>query len=411
MSKKVLVSAYSCEPGYTSEREVGWRWSNLLAKHFEVYVLTRESNRKSIERVVAVNGSSSLNFIYFDLPKWLTFWKKGERGLYLYYLMWQLGSVLFILRKYKHLQFDYAQYLTFGSILLPTFLFLHPAKLIWGPIGGGENVPFEFWKTLSIRGRFKEIVRHLFQNLYRVNPIIRLMSKKAEIILLRNKETSRLVPKKYIGKTKLLMETGLPDKLVDVQNVKVLNEFAGDYLRIITVGRYIYSKINRLTLDSIAQFKEYYGDKFRFIIVGDGIERTSLEGYCKKLGLCREVVFTGWLSQEDVFKELSISDIYFSTTFKEGGTWAFFEAVTMEIPIVCLAASGPDLIVGDDCGIKVKLTTPEEVTKELAHGLFRLGTSPLLREEYSKKAKAFLLENYTWENIENTIISIYKNIT
>ena len=338
----------------------------------------------------------------------------GKRGNVVYtpyYLLWQLGSIFLIRRMHKRLHFDYAHYLTFGSILLPTFFFLCPGKLIWGPIGGGENVPFKFWKSLSTRGRIKEIVRHAVQNLYRLNPLIPLMSKKAEVILLRNKETGRLIPNTYKNKIELFIETALPDTFGNNNPyVKKKNQGEEDCLRIITVGRYIYSKINRLTFDAIAEFKEEYGSNFRFTVVGDGIERSSLEKYSKELGLNDEVIFTGWLTHNDVFDELISSDIYFSTTFKEGGTWAFFEAIAMEIPIVCLATSGPDIIVGNGCGIKVQLSTPRQATRELVAGLCELATNDSLRDEYAKKAKKFLLQNYTWIKSEERMVDIYRKI-
>ena len=79
---KIFVSAYACEPGLGSEIGVGWHWVLEMSKHFELWVLTRESNRGTIEPWIAAHPEfAGIHFLYFDLPKWSRFWKKGLRGV------------------------------------------------------------------------------------------------------------------------------------------------------------------------------------------------------------------------------------------------------------------------------------------------------------------------------------------
>ena len=48
--KKILVSAYACEPGKGSEPGVGWNWVNGYAERgYEVHVITRANNKMAIE--------------------------------------------------------------------------------------------------------------------------------------------------------------------------------------------------------------------------------------------------------------------------------------------------------------------------------------------------------------------------
>ena len=47
---KILLSAYACEPGKGSEPGVGWNWAREIANRgYEVFVLTRENNKKKIQ--------------------------------------------------------------------------------------------------------------------------------------------------------------------------------------------------------------------------------------------------------------------------------------------------------------------------------------------------------------------------
>ena len=51
---KILLSAYACEPNKGSEPEVGWQWAVNIARKHEVWILTKENNRHTIDENRAV---------------------------------------------------------------------------------------------------------------------------------------------------------------------------------------------------------------------------------------------------------------------------------------------------------------------------------------------------------------------
>lgn len=76
---KILLSAYACEPNKGSEPGVGWSWAIELAKHHEVWALTRDNNEPIITDYLKKNPeykNDNLHFIYVGLSRKLTFWKK-----------------------------------------------------------------------------------------------------------------------------------------------------------------------------------------------------------------------------------------------------------------------------------------------------------------------------------------------
>jgi len=407
-NRKVLVCAYSCEPGFSSEQEIGWKWSNLLAESNNTYVLTRLSNKKTIEEYILKNNlKTNIQFIYFDLPSWAKKWKKKERGLYLYYTLWQFGAYLKARKINKKENFDIVHYITFGSLLLPNFMYLMPTKFILGPVGGGENTPLQFVGEFSNKGKIAELIRHFIQSIQIINPLFLIQCFRSDKILVRTKETYKMIPKLFRKKTELMLETGVPEELLEYKNKQIKDT---ETIQIITIGRFIHSKINRLTLKVILRLKEQYQIPFKYYIVGDGHERKNLEKFCRENSLEENVVFTGWIDRNKVLEHLSKSDIYFSTTFKEGGTWAFFEAVAMGLPVACLKISGPDMIVADGCGVKVEPTTPDEVIEKLAYGLYQLSMDAKLREELSTKAKQHLVDNLTWSQMMTRVNKIYDEV-
>ena len=82
---KIFVSSYACEPNLGSEIGVGWHWVLEMNKYFELWVLTRQSNKKHIEDWLKENPQEhEIHWLYYDTPYWMRWWKKGLRGVRLY---------------------------------------------------------------------------------------------------------------------------------------------------------------------------------------------------------------------------------------------------------------------------------------------------------------------------------------
>lgn len=403
--RKILLVAYACRPGLTSEREVGWRWASLISQQHDVIVLTRETNRPYIESWLALHPSSRQpTFLYYDLPSWCRAWKAGERGLYLYYAFWSLLAILKARSAHKVERFDITHFLTFGTLLWPQFAFLMNTRYVLGPVGGGERIPYGLRHAFGFKGRIKLAARRLAQWSLYVNPVFWLNVLLADRILVRTRETLDVLPAFVRPKSELFLETAVS---LAVETPRESTEL--DELVIVTVGRLIPTKVSRLTLEAVRDFKKNYRKPFKFLIVGDGPEREHLENAARELGL-EEAIFTGWCAAPEVLAYLRQSHIYFSTTMKEGGTWAFFEAIACRLPIVCLRVNGPDMIVGDGCGIKVSPDNYAAARQELARGLISLAESFDEREAYAAKALRYVQDNFTWERVFQRIDGIYASL-
>src|SRR4051812_45653270 len=107
---KVLLSAYGCDPGGGSEGGVGWNMAREMANCHEVWVLTRANNRPEIEAELSSHPIPGLHFAYYDLPRWARWWKRGQRGVRLYYYLWQLGIYCVAKRLHREVGFDLAHH-------------------------------------------------------------------------------------------------------------------------------------------------------------------------------------------------------------------------------------------------------------------------------------------------------------
>ena len=120
--KTLLISAYGCEPLKGSEPGVGWNWVLQMAKNNKLHVITRSNNEKSIKEHLPLNIAKNITFHYYDTNPFFLKLKNKEKGLYFYYLCWQLGIIKVINKLINNHDFDFSIHLTFGSIWLPTFL-------------------------------------------------------------------------------------------------------------------------------------------------------------------------------------------------------------------------------------------------------------------------------------------------
>ena len=78
-------------------------------------------------------------------------------GIYIYYYLWQY----FMYHKVKNENFvkkiDIVHHLTFGVFRIPSFLWKLNKKFIFGPVGGHEIMPHQFFKELNFNNKNQNI--------------------------------------------------------------------------------------------------------------------------------------------------------------------------------------------------------------------------------------------------------------
>lgn len=405
---KALVSAYACEPYKGSEGGVGWNWVKQIAKVAETWVITRANNRRVIDEELYKNPITNLHFEYVDLPNYLRFWKRKEKGLYVYYFIWQILAFIKAYRLNSRNGFDAVHHLTFGNFWLPTFMTFIPTKFIWGPLGGGEIVPRAFRKDYTFRQRCYEALRDLMIKLMKFNPLYMFNCRKASIIVLRTKETASKFPAIFQKKIKIISETAL-----NVEECKLFittqHKRENTKIVLLSVGRLIHLKGFDLAIKAVALLKDKLSN-LEYHIIGDGEDRKRLEIIIKDTKLEGSVKFLGRLPRNEVLEHISSSSIFLMPSLKEGGAWVLFEAMALSKPIVCLDIAGPSEIVDNKSGIKVKPINPEQTISALTNALLKLTYNSNLRIEMGEAGKKRVEDLYSWNKKGTAIAKIYARI-
>ncbi len=379
---KIFVSAYACEPGLGSEIGVGWHWVLEMSKHFEIWVLTRESNRCTIEPWIAEHPEfSSIHFLYFDLPKWARFWKKGMRGVRTYYNIWQYCTNRIVKRTMRENGIKVFHHLTYGNMLWKVSSYGQKQFFIWGPVGGLETIPAEYSNHYARKSRIIEWVRRATIKMLPINFGFKRRCRNANLILCKTEITRNLIPVKYRDKSVLFTDVAV-EKQHSQPTATKSKEKAIEF---ISIGRLDAWRGFDLVIESFARAAA--NDKrIHLTIVGKGSDKARLAGLVERLGVQERVTFTGKVAMDEYYRLLAGSDVVVNASLKEGAVTVSFDSMAMGKPLICLDTTGYTRYFSNEYAIIIPRTSREEVIANLAVAMERL-TDADERKTIGEKAR------------------------
>lgn len=404
---RVLLSAYACEPGKGSEPAVGWMWVQQIARFHEVWVITRANNRESVVNALAKEPLPNVHWVYFDLPHWARFWKRKQRGVHIYYYLWQL-AIYFVARKlHREIDFDVIHHVTLGQYWVPSFLALLPVPFVWGPVGGGESAPRPFWWGFSRSGKFYELVRDLARTSASISPIARAVASRCQIAIATTEQTaSRL---KKLGAKRVRVHPQFGMNRCEVQSFGNFPVRRSAPFRLISMGRLVHWKGFHLSLRAFAEFQASYPES-EYWIVSRGPEGDRLKATAKELGVEKNVVFWGgFKTLQEVYAKLAQCDVLVHPALHEAFGNVCLEAMAAGRPVICLDLGGPALQVTEQTGIKVPAIAPKQVVRDLATALSRLAGDPALRIRLGQAGRRRAEQDFNWDDKGEWINRLYHN--
>jgi glycosyltransferase involved in cell wall biosynthesis len=383
---KVLVSAYACEPDKGSEPGVGWFWVLQMAHFHDVWVLTRENNRRSIEAAsLTPEQRQHLHWVYYDPPAWTRGWKKGQRGVQLYYYFWQLAVWRRGVRLNREVGFDLMHHVTFGKYWVPSFLTFLPIKSILGPLGGGESIPPAFLPTISRAGARYEFARNAARTLAQLDPLTRATIRRANLVLATTEETRQRIQRLGVSRVEVETQLGMDDAQLDFFGK--LPTRTNRPFRLISIGRLLHWKGFHLGLQAFARFQKKCPDS-EYWIVSDGPEAAAWKQLAHDLGIASRVTFWGRLPKvSDVYEKLAQADVLVHPALHEAFGNVCLEALAAGRPVICLETGGPALQVTEACGFKAPVASLENALQFMADAMTKLYHDFDLRLQMSEAAR------------------------
>jgi glycosyltransferase involved in cell wall biosynthesis len=385
---RILLSAYACEPNRGSEPGVGWNWAREIARHHDVWVITRANNRRVIEAELSRIPPRPIHFIYVDLPSWARFWKRGPRGARLYYYLWQFAALKRARTLHNDFHFDFAHHVTFATAYVGALICLLPIPFVWGPVGGCSRVPWRLARIGGTRGLAYEALRACRRGLGRfADPFVRLTWRRARMILVQNPETLGWLPRRHRSKALVWPGAGFEPEATVAPTV----DDPSSELTVVIAGRLIHLKGVALALRAAASMPRA---PLHLVIAGDGPERQRLQRLASRLGIEAQVEFRGWVRFDELLRLFAAADVLMFPSLHDEAPLVVIEAMAYGAVPVVLDVGGPPVLVGD-AGIIVKPSNIEATTAELAEALVRL-SEPSTRARFRARALKRAAE-FRWE--------------
>lgn len=388
---KIFVSAYACEPYKGSEIGVGWNWILEMSKYFELWVMTRANNREVIEEYFEKNNlPCPIHFLYFDLPDSIKKFKKGMRGVRIYYNLWQIKSNRLVKETMEENDIPVYHLLTYGNALWKASSYGEKKFFVWGPTGGLDTIEREYSKHYSFRNRMVESVRRFVIRTLPLNFGFNSRCRHADLILCKARSTIRAIPKKYRHKA-----VQFTDVAADLKTVRYEKDFSDDrMIEYLVVGKLDAWRGYDLLLEALAEAIKTK-QNLHLTVLGEGSEKQKIEEIRKKRSLEAFVSMPGQVSMEKYKEYLAHSDVIVNPCLKEGAVTVSFDAMAYAKPFICIDTGGYTNYFTDEYAIVLPRKGRKETIEDLSCALLKFSDGET-RKRYSEKI-AKVAERISWE--------------
>ena len=402
--KTILATTYAVNPFKGSEDGMGWNFVCQIARNNKVIAITRENNQPHIEKYMLENPSEvykNIEFLYFDLPYWMRFWKKGGRGAMLYYWMWQKGIVSFI--KKQNVNFDIVHNVNFHNDWTPSYLWKLNKPFIWGPIGHHPEIPKQylapFKKSYFIKDKLTWWIKQYFWNF---SFSLKKTVQKADYVLCMNSSVADILKLKQ-DKFQVIPSVATEDFGCDKQ-------VENDSFTLISAGRLVPLKGFDLSILAFAKFfkelAEIEKSKAKLIIVGSGPEKGLLKQMCKDHSIENNVEFIKWIDRVDLL-EIYKKSTAFLFPSHEGAGMVVAEALSFGLPVICLDNCGPGEFISEKSGIAVKIGDYTSTVNGLSDAILKIYSNKELALKMSEEARIHFEQNFKWDRRGDQLKDIY----
>lgn len=279
--------------------------------------------------------------------------------------------------------------------------------------------------THELYGKPFWIVCHGWEVWGRLTRIKRLALRKAELLLPVSRFTaSHLADEKAIQSTKIqILHNAIGDDFVDLlvseNNHRILRAIGnkGDAKILLSVGNLsqgLEYKGFDLVIRALPRILREF-PQVRYVIVGTGPGRDTLQSLAEQLGVAEQVIFTGELSDVELASCYRVCDVFVlpSGASDPKGGWhgegfgrVYVEASLAGKPVVAsLVGGAPEAVLDGKTGLLVNPGSPEEV----AEAVTALLKQPDFAQRLGLEGRKWALENFTREAMQRSLRSILRS--
>ena len=420
--RRILVSAYALSPVLGSEPGAGWNICSRLAAYHDVTVLARSWNedlwpqdarhREEAERFMRADGPFPGLTIHFvnspPLSRLLQPQPLVSLRSPLYfqgYAAWQRAAYREAVRLHREKPFDGVHQLTISTFREPGYLWKLGVPFIWGPVGGGENIPFGYFADFSSHDQVYYALKNLANKVHRWTKWrSRTAACRAERVFVSSAELRETMAR-WGCAPNMMLEVGTPNWLGRPRCYDGMRP-----LRLCWTGLHIGRKALPIALRSLAELKARgLNKRVHLTILGAGPDTWIWQALCQQLGVHEMVTWTGQVPFHRVREELERQDAFVITSLQEGTPNVVMEALAAGLPILCHGIGGMSLAIDESCGFKIALADRRTSVLQFADAISRLVACPGLLNRLSVGALC-RAQALSWDELVRGIASAYDAI-
>ena len=407
---RVLACVFTCCPpgkqGFTGgESLLGWNLLQQIARFHEVWALTQEQDKQSLEQAIQEEALGNIHFQYVDLPRWLRPLLRFQGGHQVYYYLWQMKAYFVARRLHKRVEFHLFHHITYANDWMASLIgALLPVPYIRGPGGGAHRTPKGFEIEYPPSGRLWEKVRSLGQWLFRHDPLFIVGQGRALAILACNRESMHGISANWSNKVHFFPVNGISAQdmaLVEPASLKT-HQF-----RVLSAGTLIRIKGFSLAIKAFKEFSDRYPEA-DFTVIGSGPEEPRLRALLHQANLDDRSQMLKWMPREELLKHIAACDVFLFPSLRDGGGAVIIEAMAAGKPVVCLDNGGAGMHVTNDSGVKIIPKSPEQAVHDLGAALERLFLDEELRLRLGREARHRAEHVYLWDRLGDRLMQIYE---
>jgi teichuronic acid biosynthesis glycosyltransferase TuaC len=173
---------------------------------------------------------------------------------------------------------------------------------------------------------------------------------------------------------------------------------------IVVVGTLLPSKGHELVLRAIGKLRPFF-PQLRCRIIGEGRDRTRLQGLARELGIMQQVQFVGRQSRSQVAEAMRHCSVFVLPSRDEALGCVYLEAMSCGQPVIGCRGQGIEGVI--EHGKNGWLIAADGL-EELVHGLSVLLGSPDLCTRIGAAARQTILEKLTLSHQAQQLATIYR---
>jgi len=175
---------------------------------------------------------------------------------------------------------------------------------------------------------------------------------------------------------------------------------------LLSVGYLIERKGHRYVLEALAGLVEEFPG-LKYLIIGDGVEESSLKKQAEELALKNHVMFLGRKSSAEVKKYMAMCDVFVLPSWKEAFGVVYLEAMALGKPVIgCRGEGIEDFVSHGENGMLVSPRNPEELYQVLRE----LMEDQEKADRIGKKGQETVLGGYTWADTARQLQDVYLSL-